>query len=159
MDTGTPRMGKVRKPGFKKGGTPWNKGLTKEDHEGIARVAKKKADWWASGDREETRRKIGEASKGRPGLKGEKNGLWKGGRYVSKRDGYIMVYVGDGKYRPEHRMVMEDELGRELTSNEEVHHINGKKDDNRLENLKVVVKEIHFCKVKCPYCGKEFEVK
>ena len=147
------------KEGFQKGNIPWNKGLTKEDSEAIKRLADKKKRWWTEHDTTETRRKIGEASKGRNGKKGEESASWKGGRYFNSRDGYIMVYVGEGKHRPEHRLVMEERLGRALTLNEEVHHINGKKDDNRIENLKLVVKEMHFCKVNCPFCGEEFEVK
>lgn len=158
MDIRKRKMGEV-KGGFKKGNVPWNKGLTREDSDIIEKLAQKKERWWKENDTTETRRKIGESGKGRVRKKGEESSSWKGGRYFNTRDGYIMVYVGNGKHRPEHRLVMEEYLGRKLTLNEEVHHINGKKDDNRLENLKVVVKEMHFCKVKCPYCEKEFEVK
>lgn len=58
--------------------------------------------------------------------------------------GYVRVYVGKGAggadstgHIPEHRHVMQRHLGRALLPAETVHHINGVRDDNRLDNLEL----------------------
>jgi hypothetical protein len=61
---------------------------------------------------------------------------WKGGR--KKQDGYVLIFIGKGRYVQEHRMVMEKHLGISLRKNDVVHHKNGIKDDNRIENLEIL---------------------
>ena len=59
------------------------------------------------------------------------------GRYTNSQ-GYVMVHE-DGKRKCEHRVVMEQMLGRPLERYETVHHINGDRADNRLSNLQIWV--------------------
>lgn len=62
------------------------------------------------------------------------------GRHLTEK-GYVMVPRPDGgRYILEHRLVMERVLGRSLLPDENVHHRNGIRDDNRSENLELWVK-------------------
>ena len=53
------------------------------------------------------------------------------------RDGYVQIKVSKNRWMLEHRHVIEIKIGRDLLSEEEVHHINGDKSDNRLDNLEL----------------------
>lgn len=79
---------------------------------------------------------------------GENAGNWQGGKRKAG-SGYIMLYKPKHPnctlegYVMEHRLEMEKEIDRYLEKNEIVHHINGKKDDNRIKNLELTVKGEH----------------
>lgn len=68
---------------------------------------------------------------------------WKWGvvNWAINKDGYLIRYVRDedGKkiHQSQHRLVMESHLGRPLAGDENVHHKNGVRDDNRIENLEL----------------------
>ncbi len=55
-----------------------------------------------------------------------------GERYID-RNGYAIITAPDGRSMPEHRHLIEQLLGRPLYPDENVHHINGVRDDNRTD--------------------------
>lgn len=52
-------------------------------------------------------------------------------------------YYVKRNYKREHRTVMENYLGRKLGRYEVIHHINGNKQDNRIENLQIMTNSEH----------------
>ncbi len=72
-----------------------------------------------------------------------KNGRYKSNGYIRKLSKKHPQADSDG-YIEEHRLVMEKKLGRYLKTNEEVHHKNGVRDDNKIENLKVLSSSEHI---------------
>jgi len=71
------------------------------------------------------------------GLRGPLSPRWKGGRKVRK-DGYVLVAPpGGGEYALEHRVVMEEILGRPLRGEEVVHHKDGNPSNNAPDNLEL----------------------
>jgi len=95
---------------------------------------------------------------------GKMGGNNKGGR-IKDRFGYIQIWKPEhpnakiAGYIHEHRLVMSEHLRRPLEGSESVHHKNGIKDDNRLENLELMTKRVHRGVVTCPHCKEEFTIR
>jgi hypothetical protein len=69
---------------------------------------------------------------------GDQSCSWQGGRFELSGSGHVMVYQGPrpNRERPEHRLIVEEFLGRSLdAASEPIIHLNGDNADNRIENL------------------------
>jgi len=100
----------------------------------------------------------------------ENNVLWTGKTRRKSSAGYVEVrlpfshrfskYARPCGYILEHRLVMMEHLNRPLLKTEFVHHINGIKDDNRIENLQLVSKADHSIKtLLCSKCELRIEIR
>ncbi len=93
--------------------------------------------------------------------KGKDHKNWRGGKFIGY-DGYVIVNIrslsgrsfeiasqmarvihGKPAIVSEHRLVMAVYLDRPLSPSEVIHHKNGKKTDNRIENLEIVTHADH----------------
>lgn len=99
--------------------------------------------------------------------KGAGNPKWRGGT-VRQVSGYIYEYAPDHPhatddgYVMQHRLVVERSIGRVIDPVEQVHHINHVRDDNRLENLRLMadvhehrVHHAYYEPAPCGTCGTE----
>jgi predicted Zn-ribbon and HTH transcriptional regulator len=101
---------------------------------------------------------------------GKHSNNWKGGRNINFH-GYVELYKPEhpnscksSGYICEHIFVMSEHIGRPLTKDEVVHHINENKTDNRIENLQLLMRKEHSKYHKSKYvvlpstCKKQSEI-
>ena len=126
-------LGKKREtpwlPKFKKNNTPWNKGK-----KGV-QIS------WIKGKHhsKETLIKLSVAQKRR--FKDyTKHPMYKNGKTINSQ-GYIFL---NREKKFEHRFIVEQSIGRRLTNEEVIHHKNGIKTDNRIENLEILSRPEHI---------------
>lgn len=142
---------------------PWNKGLTKESDNRLAKISNDRKGegnpmhgkpTWNKGLSLEDERveKMAACHRGRPltdehkeklrqaklGMTRERAGHWKGGKPRLMTNGYV---VAERKYV--HRRIAEERLGRKLTRRDNVHHIDSDKTNNKPENLLVITNRAH----------------
>lgn len=124
---------------FKKGHIPWHKGLKGKG------LVKPNSGSFQKGHPKPKNAYVFPKGKSHPmyGIhkSGKESPSWKGGKFKSR--GYIYIYKPNHPFATQigyvrrSRLIMEKHLGRHLTKKEIVHHLNGIKNDDRPENLKL----------------------
>lgn len=89
------------------------------------------------------------------------------GNHVGSR-GYRLIFspkhpaATKAGYVLEHRLVMMNHLGRQLSKEEIIHHINGNKLDNRIENLQIIsrydIGKVEKLNAECPNCHHKYRL-
>ncbi|HCH3308205.1 HNH endonuclease [Vibrio alginolyticus] len=152
--------------GEKKGQTAWNKGLTKDSDERVAKISESmsgdknpghgKAPW-NSGLTKDNDERVKSVSEGRKGIIfsdeqlkkmrlaklgkcGEQANNWQGGKTAWYK---YPTTTRNGKKMYTHRAVAEDILGIVLTPTQHVHHIDRDKTNNDPSNLIVLLNSVH----------------
>ena len=77
----------------------------------------------------------------REASKAAKLGKGRGWRITSQ--GYVQFTMGEHAERPVHRVIVEQDIGRSLREEEVVHHVDGDRQNNSLDNLLIMTASQH----------------
>lgn len=136
----------IPKTAYKKGDVPW---ITEKKHSEESKNKMKKSlkgrKAWNKGKKNHYE----SWCKGKNNIKisKDKHYLWKGGKTI--KQGYLFLLkpehpnAGSIGYIKNSRFIMSQHLNRPLKSTEIVHHINGNKLDDRIENLTILNRSEH----------------
>ena len=122
---------------FKKGNIPWSKG--KVFVEKKKEIINCKCGCGEKFNKYDSRNRVKYFIQGHNSVR-SLNPNWNGGIYINR--GYITENIGKN-YKRQHRRIVEEFIGRPLKPEEHIHHKNGDKMDNRIENLQIVSNSEH----------------